>query len=115
MTDKIEKGSIDYDDFAKVDIRVGTVTSASRVPKSNKMLQLTVSFGDFTRQILAGIGKTYQPEYLLLKQFLFVVNLAPRVVMSGLESHGMILATGPSDQLSLATVTGPIADGSQLG
>lgn len=110
-----QKGEIAYDDFLKVDLRVGTVISASRVPKSGKMLQLEVSFGDFTRQILAGIGKTYQPEDLLKKQFLFVVNLAPRPVMSGLVSHGMILATGDSDSLALTTTTVPTADGSPLG
>lgn len=111
--------TISYDDFTKVKLLVGTVLSAERVPKSDKLLKLSVDLGEPTpRQIVAGIGKTFQPEYLTGKQFVFVANLAPRSFKVGkltLESHGMILATGEPDKLSLIELTDPVPNGSQLG
>lgn len=83
---------IAFEDFLKVDIRVGRIDSAERVPKSDKLLKLQVDFGELgKRQILAGIGKTYSPEAIVGQVAPFVVNLHPRKMM-GLESHGMILA-----------------------
>lgn len=84
---------ITFDDFLKVDIRAGHILAAERVPKSDKLLKLTVNFGAEigTRQILAGIGKDYMPESIVGLRAAFVVNLPPRKMM-GLESHGMILA-----------------------
>jgi len=83
---------ISFDDFLKVDIRVGLIKSAERVPKSDKLLKLQVDFGVLgQRQILAGIGKRYNPETIVGQRAAFVVNLAPRKMM-GLESNGMILA-----------------------
>jgi len=83
---------ITFDDFLKVDIRAGWIKTAERVPKSDKLLKLTVDFGPLgTRQILAGIGKQHSPETIIDTPAAFVVNLAPRKMM-GLESHGMILA-----------------------
>ena len=83
---------ITYDEFLKVEMRVGTVLSAERVPKSEKLLKLQLNFGEAgERQIVAGIGKDYTPEELVGKQLTAVLNLAPRKLM-GVESHGMILA-----------------------
>ena len=93
-----------FEEFMKVDLRVGTIRSAERVPKSDKLLKLQVSFGSMgDRQILAGIGKTFEPSELVGHKSVFVVNLPPRKMM-GLESHGMILATGAPEALTLLTI-----------
>ncbi len=83
---------ITIEDVKKVEIRVGQVTAAERVTGSDKLLKLTVEVGEATpRQIIAGIGKTYEPEALLGKQLAVLVNLEPRSIM-GLDSQGMVLA-----------------------
>jgi methionine--tRNA ligase beta chain len=88
--------TIDFSDFEKVALRVGTVIAAERVPKKDKLLKLSVDFDEGSpRQVIAGIGKTFQPESLVGQQYVFVANLAPREVLKGLVSNGMILATGP--------------------
>ena len=87
------KDVIEYEDFAKLDIRVGTVKNASVVANSQKLLELTVDFGDFTRTILTGMQKWYGPDDFEGKQFLFIVNLAPRK-MAGKVSEGMLLSVG---------------------
>jgi methionyl-tRNA synthetase len=88
------KPTIQIDDFEKIDIRVGTITSAENVPGSEKLLKLAVDFGDLgTRQILTGMAKWYKPEELVGMQTTFVINLAPRQMM-GVESQGMIFALG---------------------
>ena len=84
------KPEIVYDDFAKMDIRIGTVTEAERVPKSDKLLRLKVDDGMGGRQILSGIAKQFAPEDIIGKQVTFLANLAPRKMM-GHESQGMIL------------------------
>lgn len=89
-------GIISIDEFDKVDIRAGLITSAERVTQSKKLLKLQVSFGEElgTRQVVAGIGKSYDPDSLVGQVAAFVVNLAPRKLMNldELESNGMILA-----------------------
>lgn len=88
------KPLITYDDFSKLDIRVGTIKSCENVEGSEKLLKLTVDFGPLgERQILTGMAKFYQPEQLLNLQTFFVLNLEPRKMM-GLESQGMILGVG---------------------
>jgi methionine--tRNA ligase beta chain len=84
---------INIDEFTKVELRVGTVLEATDVPGSEKLIKQLVDFGsEFgTRQILSGIKQWYKPEQLVGKQFVYVVNLEPRMMM-GLESQGMILA-----------------------
>ena len=84
---------ITFDDFKKVDIRIGKITSAEKIENSNKLLKLSVDFGTEHRQILAGIAKFYEPETLLGKLCPFVFNLETKV-MGELESQGMILAAG---------------------
>ncbi len=86
------KPIITYEDFAKLDLRVGTIVNCEDKEGSEKLLRLTVDFGEGgTRTILSGIKKWYQPEALIGKQFVFVFNLAPRMMM-GEESQGMLLA-----------------------
>lgn len=85
---------ISIDQFAEIQLRVGTVKTAERVEGSAKLLKLHIDLGEETlRQVLAGIGKAYAPEALLGRQLVIVANLAPRMMM-GFESNGMVLATG---------------------
>ncbi|HTZ75040.1 MAG TPA: methionine--tRNA ligase subunit beta [Candidatus Aquilonibacter sp.] len=82
---------ISIDDLMKVDLRVGVIKSAERIPNADKLLKLQVDIGDEVRQILAGIALAYAPEELLGRKIVVVANLAPRK-MRGLESNGMLLA-----------------------
>jgi len=84
-------GKITIDDFAKVELRVGQVKVAERVPKSDKLLRLEIDIGTEVRQVLAGIAEAYAPETLVGRKVVIVANLAPRK-MRGLESNGMIVA-----------------------
>ena len=84
-------GQITIDDFSKVELRVAQVKVAERVPKADKLLRLEVDLGSETRQILAGIAESYEPESLIGRKVIVVANLAPRK-MRGLESNGMLLA-----------------------
>jgi methionyl-tRNA synthetase len=84
-------GQITIDDFTKVELRVGQVKVAERVPKADKLLRLEVDLGTETRQILAGIAESYEPESLIGRKVIVVANLAPRK-LRGLESNGMLLA-----------------------
>lgn len=87
-------GKISIDDFAKVELRVGQVKVAERVPKADKLLRLEVDMGTEVRQVLAGIAESYTPESLIGRKVVIVVNLAPRK-LRGLESNGMIVAASP--------------------
>ena len=107
---------INFDEFAKVEIRLGKILSAERVEGSPKLLKLHVDFGGDglgQRQILAGIGKFYEPELLLGKNAAFVFNLEPRIIM-GQESQGMILAVSDENNLSIITTDKEIKPGSKV-
>jgi methionyl-tRNA synthetase len=107
--------SITYDTFAVVDLRVGLVKTCERVPKKDKLLKLSVDVGEpEARTIVAGLALTFKPEDLVGRRVVVVANLAPREFGKGLVSHGMLLATGPSEQLILATVAGDAAPGAKL-
>ena len=82
--------SISFDDFKKIEIRIGKIISAEKVMGSKKLLKLEVDFNTEKRQILSGIAQFYQPENLIGKLCPFVFNLAPRILM-GIESQGMML------------------------
>ena len=84
------KDEIVFDDFAKIDLRVGTILTAEKVQKADKLLKLSVDLGFETRTIVSGIALHFQPEDIIGKQVVVVVNLAPRK-MRGIESQGMIL------------------------
>lgn len=84
------KSEIVYDDFAKIDLKVGTIISAEKVEKADKLLKLQIDLGFETRTIVSGIALHYQPDTIIGKQVVVVANLAPRK-MRGIESNGMIL------------------------
>lgn len=106
---------ITFDDFSKVDIRIGRVLTAERIPKKDKLLKLSVDLGEVgIRTVIAGIGKVFAPETLVGVRALFVVNLAPREFQGVGTSHGMILAApDPVAGLVLPTVTG--VSGTRVG
>jgi methionyl-tRNA synthetase len=91
-----KKSEIVYDDFAKLDLRVGTVTTCEKVEKADKLLKLTIDLGTETRTIVSGIALHYKPEEMVGRQVVVVVNLAPRK-MKGIESQGMILTAEDKD------------------
>ncbi len=100
-----------------LDIRLGTVASVDDVPGSRKLVKLTVSFGDHTRTILAGLkGERADPGELVGRQALFVVNLEPKR-MAGIMSEGMLFDVGYADHLSpaLAIPERPMPDGARAG
>ncbi|MBP5322596.1 MAG: methionine--tRNA ligase, partial [Bacteroidaceae bacterium] len=108
------KNTVSIDDFAKLDIRVGTVLDCQRVPKADKLLQFTIADGLDNRTILSGIAEHYKPEELVGKQVLFIANLAPRKIR-GIESQGMILsALDASGKLSVTTVEREVKPGSEV-
>ncbi len=108
----VMENTIEISDFAKVEMRVGTIKECVPVEGSEKLLKLKVDFGGFgERQILSGIAKWYQPAELVEQQVLFVVNLAPRKMM-GLESQGMIMAVDAGEEKPvLITPKEPVENG----
>jgi methionyl-tRNA synthetase len=97
-------GPITFDDFMKVEIRVGKVLTAVALPKMKKLLHLSVDLGEAQpRSIVAGIALAYTPEQIVGKQVLVVANLAPRKV-GGVESQGMILAAGDETIVGLSSL-----------
>ena len=94
--------NIEFDDFTKLDIRVGTILECQKVPKADKLLQFKIDDGLETRTIVSGIAKHYQPEELVGKQVCFIANLAPRK-LKGIVSEGMILSAENNDG-SLAVI-----------
>lgn len=106
--------TIDYSEFEKMDIRVGTVLECQKVPKADKLLQFTIADGLENRTILSGIAQYYKPEELIGKQVCFIANLAPRKI-KGIESQGMILSALDMDgTLSVTTVEKPVKPGSEV-
>ena len=107
--------NIPFEDFEKLDLRVGTVLSCEKVKKSKKLLKFEIADGLENRTIVSGIAQHYAPEDLVGKQVCFVANLAPRTI-NGIESQGMILsAVNFDDSLSVITVDRKVAPGSQIG
>ncbi len=90
------KPMISFEDFEKLDLRTGTIKSAEPVPKTDKLLQLSVDMGDEVRTIVSGIAKSYDPEEIVGKQVTVLTNLAPRKIR-GVESQGMILMADEGD------------------
>ena len=110
------KKDIPFEDFEKLDIRVGHIIKCEKVKKSKKLLQFTIDDGSgVERTILSGIAAYYEPEQLTGKDVLFVANFAPRKMM-GIESQGMILSAVNFDgSLSVTTTMGEVKPGSQVG
>ena len=96
---EVAKPTIVYDDFAKLDLRVGTIVAAEKVDKADKLLKLSIDLGSEQRTIVSGIALHFKPEEIIGRQVVVVANLAPRK-MRGIESNGMILmAEDPSGKL----------------
>jgi len=105
---------IQFDDFSKLDLRLGTVTTAEAVKKSNKLLQLDIDLGFEKRTILSGIAKHYTAEEMVGKQVVVVANLAPRKMM-GVESQGMVLMAENSEgELNLINTEDSFEPGSNV-
>jgi methionyl-tRNA synthetase len=104
------KSEIGIDDFAKVELRVAQVLAAEPIPKADKLLKLQLDLGYEQRQVVSGIAKHYQPEELVGRKVICVVNLRP-VKLRGELSCGMILAASAGDQLTLATVPDDMPNG----
>ena len=103
-----------FDDFMKLDMRVGTVLECTKVPKADKLLQFKIDDGLETRTILSGIAKHFNPEELVGKQVCFIANLPPRT-MRGIVSEGMILSAEDNEgKLSLLTVAPTAKPGSEI-
>jgi methionine--tRNA ligase beta chain len=115
IENQVENKNISFDDFLKVKMTVGKVLSAEKVEDSQKLLKLSVDFGEGSaRQVISGIAKTFQPEELVGKSFVFVINLEPRNIM-GMESQAMILAGHDDTGLVLFSPTREIQAGAMLG
>jgi methionyl-tRNA synthetase len=110
-----QKDEAQFDDFMKMDIRVGTIKAAEKVAKTKKLLKLTVDTGIDTRTIVSGIAEHFEPEALVGKQACFLVNLAPREI-KGITSNGMILMVQDADgKLRLVQPNEAVKPGSQVG
>jgi methionyl-tRNA synthetase len=105
--------TVSFDDFQKLDLRVGRIVTAEPVPKANKLLKLTVDVGQEQRTVVAGIAASYRPEALVGKSIILVANLAPRT-LRGVESQGMVLAAESDGQIVLASFDSPVHPGSQV-
>lgn len=106
------KGTITIDDFKKIDLRIGRIVLAERIPKSDKLLKLQIEIGPVRRQVVAGIAQHYLPEQLTGKSVVVVVNLQPAKLM-GQESQGMLLAANDENgRLSVITILDELPSGS---
>jgi tRNA-binding protein len=106
--------TINYDDFARVDLRVATIISCEPHPNADKLLLLQVDLGDQKRQLCAGLRAHYDAQELVGKQVIVVANLAPRV-MRGQESQGMLLAASdPDGRVVVLQPAAAVAPGSKV-
>ena len=106
---------ITFDEFQKIDLRIGKIIEASVVPESKKLIKILVDFGSEQRQAVAGLLKYYKPEELVGKKCVFLLNLQRRI-LAGLESQCMVLAA--EDEAGNVTVLQPekdIVEGSKIG
>ena len=106
--------NIEFDDFTKLDIRVGTILECTKVPKADKLLQFRIDDGLEKRTIVSGIAQHYAPEDLIGKQVCFIANLAPRK-LKGIVSEGMILSAEDFDgKLAVITPEKEVKPGSEV-
>lgn len=104
---------ITIDDFAKLDLRVGTVMTAEKIEGADKLYKLIVDIGSEKRQIVSGLAKHYTPEQLVGKQVIVIANLKP-VKLRGVDSYGMLLAASDDDALRICSVDEKIAPGARV-
>jgi len=110
--------TISYDDFAKLDIRIGTIVAAERVPDTDKLIKCEVDFGDppaggGKRTIVSGIAQWRTPEALVGKQAPYIVNLEPRE-LRGIMSEGMLLAASVPEGIALLHPDSPVSPGTRI-
>ncbi|HUD09283.1 MAG TPA: methionine--tRNA ligase subunit beta [Patescibacteria group bacterium] len=108
MNDKIT-----FEDFKKVEIRIGKILTAEKVENADKLLKLQVDFGEFQRQIVSGIAESFTPEELVGKSLPFVVNLEYRK-FKGEESQGMLMATGVDGKVILLEPATEVPEGTEV-
>jgi methionyl-tRNA synthetase len=109
-----QKPTIDFEDFTKLDIRIGTILEAVNVPKTKKLLQLKVDVGMDVRTIVSGIAESFSPSEIIGQQVSVLVNLAPRNI-KGIESQGMILMTETKDgKLAFVEPSQKVANGKEI-
>jgi methionyl-tRNA synthetase len=104
---------VPYEDFAKLELKIGKIIQVEDIPGSNKLLKLTVDFGDEKRIAVAGIKQQYKPEDLLNKKFVFVTNLQRKKIM-GIESQCMILAAEDNGTIALLQPIKDVKEGSKI-
>lgn len=110
----MDEQHISYDDFAKLDIRIGRVVAAEPIDGADKLIKCTVDFGDFgTRTIVSGIKEWKTPEELVGRQLPYIVNLAPRM-LRGVESQGMLLAASDEHGVALINPEREVPPGTKL-
>lgn len=107
------KETIDFEDFSKLDIRIGSILKAQKVEGSEKLILLSVDFGDEERQIISGIAKKYDPASLEGLQAVFLANLREKEIF-GYKSQGMILAVGGEEGPVLVSPLEDVTPGSYL-
>jgi methionyl-tRNA synthetase len=108
------KGIIQYDDFAKLDLRIATILSAEKVEKADKLLKLELDLGFEKRQVVSGIAQHFNTQDIIGKQVVLVANLAPRK-MKGVESNGMVLmAEGENGKLVFVNPDSSIINGAPV-
>ena len=105
---------VNFDDFSKLNIRVGKIIGAEDVEGSNKLIKMKVDIGDEERQIVAGISKYYSLDELTNKTVIVLINLEPRKIF-GIESQGMLLASIDEDKVSLLQTDKEMIPGSEIG
>ncbi len=104
---------IDYEDFAKLDLRVAQVIACEKVEKADKLLKLEVQFGEERRTIVAGVAKYYSPEAMIGRKIVIVANLKP-AKLRGIESQGMLLAASGDDKLEVITIQSDVPTGGKV-
>ena len=112
--EETQKEAISYEDFAKLEIRIGTVRAAEMIPETDKLIKCTIDFGEMgMRTIVSGIAQWKKPEELVGKQLPYIVNLAPKM-LRGVESQGMLLAATDENGVALLHPEREITPGSRI-
>ena len=107
------KEEISIEDFTKVELKVGTIISAEKHPKADRLLVEQIDLGDETRQIVSGIAKSFKPEEVVGKKVVVVTNLKP-VKLRGVESQGMILCASTEDDLDIVSIAKDLPNGTKV-
>lgn len=114
MEEPLKPEEIQYEDFAKLDIRMGKVLAAEKVPETDKLIKCRIDFGELgERTIVSGIAAWKTPEELVGKSLPYIVNLAPRM-LKGVESQGMLLAASDEHGVALLQSERELSPGSRL-